>query len=142
MLELIEIGAFIFVAASFTASVVYWIWWAMGAPRVDEESGLADAARGRLLSFWGVWVAKRYNETEFAPDGAQGRSTRPNLYKALGACLFCFGLWAALLLGIAWAFVAVAYLEINPPAWGWAFIALNYAFLSLSILAQKQFEKE
>lgn len=135
MEQLIELGALLFVAAYLSASVVFWLWWSMGSPQVDADSGLAFAEKGRLFSFYGTFIANRYNDIESNPN----RTQRPNFYKALGACVFCFSVWACLAMSFAWGYIANRYLQPDLCALGWAFLCPNYIFLTLSMLKKQHF---
>jgi hypothetical protein len=46
------------------ALLLNWLWIAAGSPSIDENETQASAHRNKIFSFFGVWVAQKFNEYE------------------------------------------------------------------------------
>lgn len=77
-LLILILGAFM--SATFT----HFLHWCIGSPN-DLE-----AKRGRIFSFYGIWLYDKYSKFEIR---TQGKGL--NWYKALGMCVYCFGAYVA-----------------------------------------------
>lgn len=56
-------SSFFFYACAL-ALLLNWLWVAAGSPSIDENQEKASAHRNKIFSFFGLWVAKKYNEYE------------------------------------------------------------------------------
>lgn len=81
LLSSIFIGA---IVGAFTRFFEFLI----GNPWRDE------VFRGNILSFYGVWIRKRYDKFE-----EQNNFTKLNFYKALGVCPYCLNVWFGFIIG-------------------------------------------
>lgn len=130
---LIQIFAFVVCAAFLSAQAAYWWWWFIGSPQAIGAGDIEQAihTEGRIFSFIGRFIAKRYSQLELekysefienAPYNTttnQYESKQPyqpthlNFWKIAGCCIYCMAVWAAAVLAVFWYFVAAQYLDYN-----------------------------
>lgn len=84
-LLIIILGCFI------TATFTHFLHWCFGSPNDFE------AKDGRIFSFYGIWLSRKYNLVEERHDRLIEQGKRPGLnwYKILGMCIYCFGAYVA-----------------------------------------------
>jgi hypothetical protein len=109
---------FALVSGCFT----YSLWWAMGSPFYNNF-GEPEYAKGRVFSFYGAWLAKRYKAKQDAQSAQfkhfyghleagtleylqahnefyQERQNDLDYLKPLGLCLVCFATHVNNVIGI------------------------------------------
>lgn len=154
---LIQIFAFVGCASFLSAQAVYWLWWFMGSPYVVDAGDLSQstASEGRIFSFWGRFITKRYNALELAkymqfiekfPYNAETKQHEPtqqyqpthlNFWKIAGCCIFCLGVWVAAILSVIWYFIAAQNLGYEADFLTTAFIWVFYTFFTLFFLKRE-----
>lgn len=149
---LIELFAYFVCAAFLSAQAIYWIWWFIGSPAiVDEMQMFCEAKRGRIFSRFGVWIAKKYSKLEESKyleflvenknknqDTPEYEPTHLNFWKIAGCCIYCFAVWAALILFGFWWLIAVKNLNYPSDAYfTTAFVWLFYTFLTLFFIKKE-----
>lgn len=149
---LIELFAYFVCAAFLSAQAIYWFWWFIGSPAVvDEMQMFCEAKRGRIFSQFGAWISKKYTEFELAKydewqqtanENTEYQPTHLNFWKIAGCCIYCFAVWAALILFVFWLFIAFQNLHYPSGAYfTTVFIWLFYTVLTLFFI-KKEFAIE
>lgn len=154
---IIEIFAFMTAAAFLSAQAIYWLWWFMGSPYVVDAGDItqATAADGRIFSFLGRFVAKKYSEfelqkySEFIENAPYNNATKQyeptmkyepthlNFWKIAGCCIYCMAVWVAAFFAIIWYFIAAQNLGYNAGVFLTSFIWFFYTFFTLFFIKKE-----
>lgn len=76
-MDIFLIFASFFFYSCALALLLNWLWIAAGSPSIDKETNKADASKSKVFSFFGVWLARKFNEYE-----AQKKNEAPAIIRA------------------------------------------------------------
>lgn len=110
----------VLILSAMVGGFIKFLHTIIGSPSGDEYND------SMILSFYGRWVVTKY--VNFENNRKSAEDIRSNPYKALGACLVCFGTWIALVVCL------VAFLGLGITFW------LYIPAATMSVYFAKQIE--